>query len=179
MKYNRISILALLLFCAFIGNSYGQDKKPAPSQTATFSQKVGFTDVTIVYSRPSAKGRTIMGDLVPYGKIWRTGANMATKITFSDDVKIAGKSLAAGSYSIFTIPGESEWTVIFNKNWEQGGTADYKEAEDALRVKVQSSKMPVNVETFLINIDNVKPTSAVIGLIWESTMVPIPLEVTL
>ncbi len=179
MKYNRISILALLLFCAIIGNSYGQDKKPQPSQTATFSQKVGFTDVTIVYSRPSAKGRTIMGGLVPYGKLWRTGANLATKITFSDDVKIAGQSLAAGSYAIFTIPGENEWTVIFNKNWEQGGTANYKESEDVLRVKVESVKMSVNVETFLIDINNVKPTSATLDIVWENTVVPIPLEVTL
>ena len=175
MNYRRISIIALLAVCAFIGDSFGQDK-PAASPTATFSQKVGLTDVTIVYSRPSKKDRAIMGELVPYGKVWRTGANATTKITFSDDVKIGGKDLAAGTYAFWTIPGESEWTVIFNKDIK-GGAGDYKESEDALRVNVKSSQIAETVETFLINIEHNKPNSAMIEVIWESTLIHVPLEV--
>lgn len=179
MKHSRLSLITLLLLCAFIGNSYGQDKSPQPSQTATFSQKVGFTDVSITYSRPSKKGRTIYGELVPFDKLWRTGANAATKIAFSDDVKIAGKDLSAGSYALFTIPGEDEWTIIFNKDHAQRGTGNYKEAEDALRVNVKSIKIPGTIETLTINIEDVKPSSALIEILWESTIVQIPLEVSL
>ena len=177
MKHNRISLITLLLLCSFIGISYGQDKKPQPSPTATFSQKVGLTDVSITYSRPSKKGRTIFGELVPYDKLWRTGANAATKITFSYNVKIAGKDLPAGSYALFTIPGENEWTVIFNKDHAQRGTGNYKESEDALRVKIKSTKIAETVETFQINIEDNKPNSAIIELLWESTLVQIPLVV--
>lgn len=176
MKYKQISLIALFALCALFGNSYGQDEKPAPSPTATFSQKVGLTEVTIVYSRPSKKGRTIMGELVPYGKVWRTGANATTKITFSDDVKIGGKDLAAGTYALFTIPGESEWTIMFSKDIKSGA-GGYKESEDAVRVKVESIKIAETVETFLINIEDNKPNSAIIELLWESTLVQIPLSV--
>ena len=126
MKYKHRSFITLFVLCAWIGNSYGQIELPAPSPTATFTQKVGLTEVSINYSRPSMKGRKIYGDLVPFGKLWRTGANMATKITFADDVKIGGNDLKAGTYALFTIPGENEWTVIFNKNYNQGGTTSLK-----------------------------------------------------
>ena len=176
MKYRQISLIALLTLCTFVGDTFGQNEKPAPSPTATFSQKVGLTDVSIIYSRPSKKGRTIIGDLVPYGKVWRTGANATTKFTFSDDVKIGGKDLPAGTYSLFTIPGENEWTIIFNKDFK-GGAGSYKESEDALRVKIKSTKIAETVETFLINIEDNKPNSALIELLWESTLVQIPLGV--
>lgn len=179
MKHNRISLITFLLLCAFITNSFGQDKKPQASQTATFSQKVGFTDVSIVYSRPSKKGRTIFGELVPYDKLWRTGANLATKITFGDDVKIAGNNLSAGSYALFTIPGKDEWTIIFNNISDQGGTGKYDESEDALRVKINSANLSGSVETFTIMIGDVKPSSANINLIWDNTLVSIPLEVSI
>jgi hypothetical protein len=117
--------------------------------------------------------------LIPYGKLWRTGANNATKFTFSDDVKIGGKDLSAGTYALFTIPGENEWTVIFNKNYNQGGTANYKESEDALRVSIKPVTIPATIETFQINIENVKPSSALIELLWESTLVQIPIEVSI
>lgn len=175
MNYRRISFIALLALCTFIGDSFAQDK-PAPSPLATFSQKVGLTDVTIVYSRPSKKGRTIMGELVPYGKVWRTGANATTKITFSDDVKIGGKDLAAGTYAFWTIPGESEWTVIFSKDIK-GGAGNYQESEDALRVNVKSSKIAETVETFVIMIADNKPNFANIQIMWENTLIHVPLEV--
>lgn len=179
MKNRRISLITFLVLCIFAGNSFAQIELPAPSPTATLSQKVGLTEVSITYSRPSIKGRTVFGDLVPYGKLWRTGANTATKLTFSDDVKIGGKDLPAGSYALFTIPGENEWTIIFNKNFNQGGTGNYKEAEDALRVTIKSVKIPGTIETFCINLEDVKPTSALIEILWESTIVQIPLEVSI
>ena len=179
MNYRRISIIALAVLCTFIGNSFGQIELPAPSPTAAFSQKVGLTEVSINYSRPSKKGRAIFGDLVPYDKLWRTGANSATKISFSDDVKIGGKDLPAGTYALFTIPGEKEWTIIFNKNSNQSGTGNYKESEDALRLTVKSRKIEDTIETLFIIIEDVKPTSAVIELGWESTIVHVPLEVSI
>jgi hypothetical protein len=179
MKYKHISWITLLVLTVFVGKGFGQIELPAPSPTATLSQKVGLTDVTITYSRPSMKKRTVFGDLVPYGKLWRTGANMATKITFGDDVKIGGKELAAGSYALFTIPGKDEWTIIFNKNTNQGGTGNYKESEDALRTTVKPLKIEDKIETFLINLEDVKPNSALIELGWENTIVHIPLEVSI
>lgn len=179
MKNSKISLITLITLIAFVGNSFGQIELPAPSPTATFSQKIGLTDVSINYSRPSIKGRTVYGDLVPFGKLWRTGANRATKFTFSDDVKIGGKDLAAGTYALFTIPGENEWTIIFNTNFNQGGTGNYKESEDALRVKIKSVKIPATIETFSIHLEDVKPTSALIEILWESTIVQIPLEVSI
>lgn len=178
MNYKRISFIALAVLCTFIGVSFGQIELPSPSPTASFSQKVGLTEVSINYSRPSKKGRTIFGDLVPYGKLWRTGANSATRITFSDDVKIAGKDLPAGSYALFTIPGEDEWTIIFNKNHNQSGTGNYKESEDAIRVTIKPIIIPATIETLLINLENLKPESAIIEILWESTVVQIPLEVS-
>ena len=179
MNNKKGSLIALVIFCTIFGVAYGQIELPAPSPTATFSQKVGLTEVTITYSRPSAKGRKIFGDLVPFGKLWRTGANMATKISFEDDVKIGGKDLKAGTYAIFSIPNEDEWTVIFNKNYNQGGTGNYKESEDAVRVNVKPKKIADTIETFMINLENVKPNSALIELAWENTIVHVPLEVSI
>ena len=179
MNYRRISLIALLFLGAMINDSFGQIELPSPSPIASFSQKVGLTEVSINYSRPSKKGRTIFGDLVPYGKLWRTGANSATKISFSDDVNIAGNDLPAGSCALFTIPGEDEWTVIFNKNSNQSGTGNYMESEDALRVNIKSKKIAATIESLLINLEDLKPTSAIIEIIWESTVVHIPLEVSI
>jgi len=179
MKQIRIKLLLFLIVSFLYFHAEAQIETPAPSPLAKFSQKVGLTDINIEYSRPSMKGRTIYGDLVPFGKLWRTGANMATKITFSDDVQIDGKGLAAGTYSIFTIPGEDVWTVIFNKNANQSGTGNYLESEDALRVQAKAQKVGAKIETFLINIEDVKPRSALIEFIWENTVVQVPLEVSI
>ena len=179
MRQIKLSfILTALLGLAVVGAN-AQIETPAPSPVAKFSQKVGLTDVEIEYSRPSMKGRTIFGNLVPFDKLWRTGANMATKVTFSDDVKIEGQDLEKGTYALFTIPGKDEWTIIFNKNPNQGGTGRYKDSEDALRVKVKPVKVGATIESFLINIENIKPSSATIELVWESTVVPISMEVSI
>jgi hypothetical protein len=179
MKYRQISLITLLTLFVLTSNSYAQIELPAASPTAIFTQKVGLTDVTIDYSRPSMKGRKVYGDLVPFGKLWRTGANMATKLTFADDVKIGGKDLAAGTYALFTIPGKDEWTIILNKNYNQGGTGNYKESEDALRTTVKPHIIDGKIETFMINLEGVTPNSAMIELGWESTIVHIPLEVSI
>jgi len=179
MKHRHFSWITLLVLIGFVGTAHSQINLPAPSPTATLTQMVGLTNVTINYSRPSMNDRTIFGDLVPYGKLWRTGANMATKISFEDDVKIGGKDLPAGTYALFTIPDKSEWTIIFNKNPNQGGTGNYKESEDALRILVKPKKIEDHIETFLINLENVKPSSALIELGWENTIVHIPLEVSI
>lgn len=173
MKKMTVALLVFLI----AGTTVAQIQLPQPSPTATLKQKVGLTDVEIVYSRPGVKDRKIFGELVPYGELWRTGANQATKISFSDDVKIHGQELKAGTYALFTIPGKDEWTVIFNKNANQGGTGNYKETEDALRIKVEPEAHGHIHETFTINLDEVRDNSAEITLTWENISIAIPLEV--
>jgi tetratricopeptide (TPR) repeat protein len=139
---------------------------------------VGLTNVTIEYSRPSMKGRPIYGGLVPFDKLWRTGANKNTIFTFSTDVKIMGQDLAAGSYAMFTRPGEIQWEVVFYKdtnNW--GLPEDIEESKIALRAKVTPNRLPVSVETFNITIGELRNGSALIELMWETTIVAMRLEV--
>lgn len=153
--------------------------KPAPSPLGKVYQRVGVTDMEVTYSRPSAKGRSIFAakGLVPHGQLWRTGANRATKISFSTDVMIGGKKVAAGDYAIFSIPDAGKWTVIFNSNADQGGTANYEEAKDAVRVNVETSTLPFSVENFSIGFNNVKDTSVDLLIYWETTLVSVPISV--
>jgi len=154
-------LLALLVF----GSTYAQDKKPlSPEETVT--AKIDGGDVTVVYCKPSARGRKIMGGLVPYGEVWRTGANAATTIEFGKPVKVEGKDLPAGKYEIFTIPGESEWTIIFQKDAKQWGAYSYKKESDVLRVAVKPTKATGTVETF-----NISLGSDEVVLKWENTAV--------
>ena len=174
---NTLIFSVLLTLILSVSLSAQQIRMPAPSPLSEVKETVGLTDISIVYSRPSVKERVIFGDLVPYGKLWRTGANMATKITFSEDVKIEGKELAAGSYSFFTIPGESEWTLIFNTVADQPGAAQYDESKDALRVKVGSEKMQGSVETLMIGINSIRNDHAYLLVAWENTIVGAKIEV--
>jgi hypothetical protein len=151
---------------------------PAPSPACTLKQRVGLTDIEIVYSRPGVKDRAIFGSLVPYGQVWRTGANNATKITFSTPVKLNGTEIAAGSYSIYTIPGESEWTIIINKDTGQSGT-QYDEKADVARFKATPVTMTKPMETFVIEFTDIRDESARLNLVWENTLVPIKFEVEL
>lgn len=144
---------------------------PAPSPVATLSQKVGLTDVTIAYSRPSAKGRKVFGDLVAFGEMWRTGANAATKLTFADAVTINGQKVPAGSYSLYTIPTATDWTIVINKNTENWGTDGYKQEEDLLRFTVKSEKNTNAVETFTMGIANNTMNTSDIELSWENVIV--------
>jgi hypothetical protein len=124
---------------------------PAASPACTLKQRVGLTDIEIVYSRPGVKGRTIFGGIVPYGQVWRTGANQATKITFSTPVKLEDHDIPAGSYALFTIPGENEWTIIISTNAAQFGAFQYNEKDDLLRFKVTPAALAdTRVETFVV-----------------------------
>lgn len=145
-------------------------KLPRPSQHQVVTQTVGLTDITIDYSRPVAKGRTIWGGLVPYDKVWRTGANEATQITFSDDVTINGQPLAKGAYSLHTIPGKDSWILIFNKTAKQWGSFTYDAAQDALRVTVKPQKAPF-AEVFTIGFPDVTADNATVTLHWADASV--------
>jgi len=176
-SYNPFFICFLSLFILTNILKAQQIQMPSPSPLATFEQRVGLTDVVISYSRPGVKGRIIFGDLVPFDKLWRTGANMATKIEFSDDVKIQGKDLKAGAYALFTIPGKDSWTIIFNTNYNQGGIGQYTEAEDVLRVSVAPEKMAEKMETFTIDINDITDSSANLWILWENTAVSVRIDV--
>ena len=170
-------LVALVTILGFSANA--QIKMPAPSPAQTISQDFGLGKIEIVYSRPSLKGRAAFGNgslLAPNGIVWRTGANGATKITFSDPVTIGNTVLAAGSYGLFTIPGEKEWTIIFNTNSKGWGSFDYKEAEDVVRLKVIAEKTSNSTETFTIGVDNITAESATISLKWANTLVSIPVK---
>ena len=163
----RILILTLIagLITSFNASAQ-QDKSKRPSLPAKISQTLSSgAEVSIDYSQPSLKGRTL-ATLAPNGKRWRTGANEATVFEISKDVKIEGQTLPAGKYSVYTIPGEDEWTIIFNKTWNQWGLS-YDEAQDALRVKVKPGKSPSVVETMTFNIDK----GGKVSLAWADTQV--------
>lgn len=152
-------------------------KVPAPSPLQTIKQNFALGEVSIEYSRPHAKNRVIFGDLVPYGKIWRTGANASTRISFSDDVKLEGVGVPAGTYALYSIPGKDVWEIMLYKDLSLGGnTADYKTENEVLRLKVKPTLSAEQVESFTIQINNVKPASASIDLSWEKTRVSIALS---
>ena len=156
-----------------------QVKMPAPSPTQTLTQEFGLGKIEIVFSRPSLKGRAVFGAgslLAPIGDVWRTGANGATKLTFSDPVNIGNKTIPAGSYGLFTIPGASEWTIIINTNSKGWGSFDYKEAEDVVRFKVAPETTGSTTETFTIGIDAITAQTATIYLKWGKTKVNIPIS---
>lgn len=171
MKLFTLIALALLVSM----HTYGQDK-PAPSPASKLVQTVGLTQVTVEYSRPGVKDRTVFGGLEEFGEFWRTGANAATKFTFDKPVQIDGKSLEAGSYAILTVPGQKEWKVNFYP-YEATGFNTYVEKDPAVSTTVNSSQLAEPVETFTIDINNLRDTSATIDLIWQNTKVSIPLTV--
>lgn len=154
------------------GVMFGQMRTPAPSPLCTIKQTVGLTDVEIEYSRPSMKDRKVFGSLVPYGEMWRTGANAATKISFSTDVKIGGKDVKAGKYALYSIPGVDNWTIMLYKDLTAGSIPNpYKEEEEAVRVTVPAKKTDYSFETMLININNVRNNAADVEIAWENTVV--------
>jgi len=164
--------MALAIALGFGMNAQAQTiKMPAPSPLSTVKQAFGLSDVTVEYSRPSAKDRVVFGDVVPFETLWRTGANGCTKLTFGEDVKIEGKAVPAGTYSLFSIPGKTEWTIILNKNTKLGGTNGYSEAEDQLRFKVKTRTKAEKTETFTIEFANLTANKATLELIWENTVV--------
>ena len=151
-------------------------KTPAPSPTQTMKQDFALSSIEITYSRPMVKGRTIFGDVVPFGKIWRTGANGATKVTFGEDVKVGGMAVKAGSYALYSVPDKSEWEIIINKGANNGGLNGYKAEDDVARFKVKSMNLPMSIESFTVIIGDVSASTANIQIMWANTAVTIPVE---
>lgn len=173
-----LSFVAVLLLLAATPST-AQDRSdmlPRTSPNATVSQTIGVTDVTITYGRPSVRDRTIFGDLVPLGEVWRTGANEATTISFSTPVQVEGEPLDAGTYGLFTIPGEQTWTIIFNETAEQWGAYNYDSSQDALRVDVDA-ETGSTAEMMTFNIRSVTDTAATVVLHWADVVVPFDVTV--
>ena len=168
-------LLLSVAFTCFLLQTYAQVKMPAPSPTQTVKQEFGVGSVELTYSRPSIKGRTVFGDLVPFNKLWRTGANAATKIVFSEPVEVGGKKLDSGTYVLYTIPGMDSWEIILNKGLTNWGVDGYKESEDVIRFKTEPMKMKKKLETFTIEFSDVKAETCSIDIKWEKTSVSIPL----
>jgi hypothetical protein len=174
-----IYALSFLLLGTF--SAQAQLKTPPASPVAKLSQEVGLTKVEVEYSRPSAKGRKIFGDLVRMGEMWRTGANASTKVTFGDDVMVgpANSKLSKGTYALYTIPNKDKWTVIFYTNTSYWGTPDdnYKEEEVAAKFDVAVENLSGTVESFTIGIDDLRNNGAELELSWEKTKINIPFSV--
>lgn len=170
----RILLAGLILSAAFA--SEAQLKTPAPSPAQTLRQDFGLGNIEISYSRPGVRGRKIFGDIVPFGQVWRTGANNATTINFSDEVIIGGKKIAPGKYGLLTIPGAKEWVVIISKQTNVTSPADYKADQDVVRVNCAVAKSKKSVETFTIALNEIKNTTCNLDLSWNKTQITLPIQ---
>lgn len=170
------TILTLLACAVISGSLHAQNlKTPAASPAVTIKQDFALSSVEISYSRPGVKDRKVFGDLVPYGKVWRTGANAATTITFGEDVVINGKKVSAGKYGLLSIPGQNEWTIIISKQTNVTSPAAYKQSEDVVRLQASVEKLPFPMETFTIFFNNIKPSAMEAVIAWENTLVSFPI----
>jgi hypothetical protein len=168
----KLPILLAATFILFSAASRAQIT-PQPSTSQTITQGFGLGTITLTYSRPNTKGRKIFGYVEPYGNVWRTGANWATTINFSDDVAIEGNKVPAGEYALFSIPGESQWTIILSKKVKQWGAYTYNQGDDFLRFNVKPVTVQQPVETFALQFENMYPTSGELHLLWENTALTI------
>ncbi len=168
-------ILTVAMFAAGIA-AFAQVKMPAPSPTQTIKQDFGLGSIELTYSRPSVKGRKIFGGHEPFGEIWRTGANAATKIKFTEPVEMGGKKLDTGTYVIYTIPNKNTWEVIINKGLENWGADGYKDSLDVVRFKVPAKQTTEKVETMTMQFANVKAESCDLHIMWEQTAIAIPIK---
>ena len=173
LLYEKI-LISLIAVCSLI-TAGAQLRTPAPSPTQTIKQDFGLGDIELSYSRPGKKGRKIFGDLVPYGKVWRTGANNATILNFSDEVTIGGKKIAGGKYGLLTIPDKDNWTLIITKQLDVTSPSAYKQENDVVRVTVKPIKLDDPVETFTMQFANVKPGSCELNVMWDNTAVSLPI----
>ena len=170
------TILALFSLAMVFQTNAQSLKTPAPSTTQTVKQEFGLGAIDLSYSRPNTKGRAIFGDLVPYGAIWRTGANSATTLTFSDEVMIGGKKIAPGKYGLLSIPGAKEWTLIITKQIDVTSPSAYKQEMDVVRVMAPAVAMPFTTESFMILFDNIKNNQIDLNIVWAKTMVTLPIK---
>jgi hypothetical protein len=159
--------IAIFTITAFVTASTHAQITPQPSSTQSIVQDLGLGKINLAYSRPDVKGRKIFGGMEPYGKVWRTGANTATVIKFTDDVSMDGKKIPAGEYGLFSIPGETEWTIIISKKPKQWGAYSYNEADDLLRFKVKTEHLSTLTETMTLAFSNVTTTSCDLQMMWE------------
>ncbi|MEO5649507.1 MAG: DUF2911 domain-containing protein [Ginsengibacter sp.] len=172
MKKTFLSVL----FTGFISLAFAQVRMPASSPTQYIKQDFGLSSLELTYSRPSLKGREMIGQIVPWNAIWRTGANAATKIQFNDPVEILGHKVDAGSYAIYTIPQKNgDWTLILNKGFDNSGVSGYKESEDVFRTTIKAGKNASKVETLTMQFSDVKAESCVLNIKWESFALRIPI----
>ena len=166
------TISAAIAISAMSLTSQAQLKTPAPSPLQTIKQSFALSEIGIEYSRPSAKGRVIYGDVVPFGKLWRTGANGSTKISFGEDVKVEGQNVPAGTYALYSIPNKDNWELMLYKDLTLGGnTGEYKKENELIRFNVKPSMLTEKIETFEVNVANISSNSANIELRWENTRV--------
>ena len=173
----RFSLLAFCLFLAFpVAAQERANEEARSSPNALVGQTIGTTDVTVTYGRPHVRGREIFGGLEPYGEVWRTGANEATTITFSNDVSFGGEEVAAGTYALFTIPGEESWTVILNSEANQWGAMNHDASKDVARIEV-TPQAATTAEMMTFYFDNVSDTEGMLVLHWAETRVPIMIGV--
>lgn len=170
----RIATVALLISLA--GFAHAQLNLPNASPDVEFKQQIGFGEVEVKYSRPSARGRVIFGGLVPFGELWRTGAHDATTIRFSEAVKLNSIDIPAGTYSFFTIPNQNEWTIVVNKATEMHGTSDYTQAQDLVRFTAKPEKSARYYETFTIEVNDFTREEAGLFLLWENTQVKLTIK---
>lgn len=177
-KTKMKKLITLLMVFAVTFTVNAQIETPQPSPLQKIEQKVGLTDVSVQYSRPSMKGRTIFGDLVPYGKLWRTGANQNTMVTFSTDVMVGDSTLKAGSYAIFSKPNKDNWEVIFYSDTNNWGTPQkWDDSKVAAKVNAKVYDIPMDIETFTVSFDDLTNDSAVLGIMWEKIYVAVKFDV--
>ena len=169
-------VLCAAIVAAFISIKAQSIKTPAPSPPQTIKQDFGISSIELSYSRPGVKGRKVFGELVPFGKVWRTGANNATTINFADDVTVGGVKIPAGKYGLLTIPDKDNWTIIITKQVDVTNPADYKKESDIVRVNVKSMATRDKIETFTMQFANVKPSSCDLQMMWENTSVTLPIS---
>ena len=172
----KTTILFSTCFLALVYTAGAQLKTPAPSPTQTVKQDFGLSSVELSYSRPGVKGRKVFGDLVPFGKVWRTGANGATTLTFGDDVTIGGQKIPAGKYGLLSIPDKAGWTLIITKQLDVTNPAAYKQESDVVRIPVKPVSIKNKVENFTIQFANIKPNSVELQLLWDQTEVDLPIS---
>jgi hypothetical protein len=173
LKKILFGLAALFVFFAAGSQSI---KTPLPSPTQTIKQDFGLSSIELSYSRPGIKGRKIFGDLVPYGSVWRTGANNATTINFGDDVSIGNTKIPAGKYGLVTIPDKENWTIIITKQVDVTSPAAYKQENDVVRINVKPMMMKEKMETFTMQFAEVKPSSCEVHIMWENTAVALPIS---
>lgn len=168
-------LLAAICMGALVMTEAQQLRTPQPSTTQTVKQDFGLGNIELSYSRPNIKGRKVFGDLVPFDKVWRTGANNATTLTFSDEVMIGGTKIPAGKYGLLSIPSAKEWTIIITKQTDVTSPAAYKQDMDVVRVKVKPMDLPWSFETFGMSFENIKDNSLELMIAWDKTLVALPI----